>query len=117
MPIEFHGLTAPPAPAPIKVLPPIFLEDLLLWAQNFVGAEAQEVIQNGGRLGLGEDFMATVEQLYLQTSGLYLFAQNRPHAPVGTARVQQALYKLVSQLYELFRLTKSVGLPYVTPRY
>ena len=111
--IIFTGL----APPMIADLPPIFLEDLLQWAQNFVGAEAQEVIQNGGKLGLGEDFMASVEQLYVQTYGLYLFAQGQAPAPLGTARVQQALYKLVSQLKELFQLTQSIELPYVAPRY
>jgi hypothetical protein len=110
--IIFTGLVDP-----IGDLPPIFLEDLLQWAQNFVGAEAQDVIQNGGKLGLGEDFMASVEQLYVQTYGLYLFAQGQAPAPLGTARVQQALYKLVSQLQELFQLTQSIELPYVAPRY
>ena len=37
--------------------------------------------------------------------------------PIGTARVQQALYKLVSQLRELFQLSQSIELPYVAPRY
>jgi hypothetical protein len=112
-PIHFAGLGYPV----FIHLPTIFLEDLLQWAQNFVGAEAQDVIQNGGKLGLGEDFMATVEQLYVQTHGLYLYAQSQGGAPIGTARVQQALYKLVSQLRELFQLSQSIETPYVAPRY
>ena len=116
LPIEFGTLTAPAAPPAIQALPAIFLEDLLQWAQSFVSAEAPDVIQNGGKLGLGEDFMATVEQLYLQTTGLYYLALNRPNSPVGTARVQHGLYKLVAQLHELFRLTKPVELSYLDPR-
>ena len=111
-PIHFHEL-----PRAFSHLPTIFLEDLLQWAQNFVATEAPDVIQNGGKLGIGEDFMATVEQLYIQTHGLYLFAQNQGGAPLGTSRVQQALYKLVKQFKELFQLSKSVELPYVAPRY
>lgn len=107
----------PAAPAVVQDLPPIYLEDLLQWAQNFVGTEAQDVIQNGGKLGLGEDFMATVEQLYVQSFGLYLFAQAQAPAPLGIARVQQALYKFVSQLKELYQLTTTIELPYVAPRY
>jgi hypothetical protein len=112
-PIHFHGLSSPV----FNHLPTIFLEDLLQWAQNFVATEAPDVIQNGGKLGIGEDFMATVEQLYVQTFGLYLYAQAQAGAPIGTARVQQGLYKLVSQFKELFQLSKSVELPYAAPRY
>ena len=111
-PIHFAGLGHPA----FEHLPTIFLEDMLQWAQTFVGAEAPEVIQNGGKLGLGEDFMVTVEQLYVQTHGLYLYAQAQGGAPMGTARVQQALYKLVSQLKELFELAKSIELSYLFPR-
>jgi hypothetical protein len=112
--IDFQSLTT--APAIIKDLPPIFLEDLLLWAQDFVGKEAQEVIQGGGKLGLGEDFSAIIQQLYTQTYGLYLFAQSQPTAALGTARVQQALYKLVNQLGELYGLAVPVELRYIAPR-
>jgi hypothetical protein len=108
----------------ITDLPPICLEDLLQWMQNFVGAEAQEIIQNGGRLGLGEDFNAMILQLYAQAYGLYLLAYSQPTdsitaAPaIGTARVQQSLYKLVNQLLELSTMTAPpVGVPYIAPRH
>ena len=115
--IVFGSIPVAQAPPMVRDLPPIYLEDLLQWAQNFVGSEAQEVIQNGGKLGLGEDFMATVEQLYVQSYGLYVFAQAQAPAPLGTARVQQALYKFVSQLKELYQLTTTIELPYIAPRY
>jgi hypothetical protein len=34
-------------------LPPIYLSDLLRWIQDYVGAEAQDVIQNAGKFGTG----------------------------------------------------------------
>jgi len=98
-------------------LPPIYLEDLLLWMQNFVGAEAQDVIQNGGKLGLGEDFIVMCSQIYTQAAGLYLLSlHNPPIAAMGTNRVQQSLYKLATQLGDFCTMAASVGVPYIPPR-
>jgi hypothetical protein len=97
-------------------LPPIYLEDLLNWMQNFVGAEAQDMIQNGGKLGLGEDFATMMSQLYTQAHGLYLYAQKQPTAAIGTARVQQSLYKLTTQLGDLYNMAVPIGVPYAAPR-
>jgi hypothetical protein len=123
MQLIFNGLVGPAALAgpqldPVTKLPPIYLEDLLQWMQNFVGAEAQDVIQNGGKLGLGEDFTAMIAQLYTQAFGLYLFAQQPtvPSAGLSTPRVQQSLYKLATQLADLCTMTAGVGVPYIPPR-
>jgi hypothetical protein len=108
-------LTAPQSR--VLNLPPIYLEDLLLWMQNFVGAEAQDVIQNGGKLGLGEDFIVMCSQIYTQAAGLYLLSlHNPPIAAMGTNRVQQSLYKLATQLGDFCTMAASVGVPYIPPR-
>jgi hypothetical protein len=100
-------------------LPPIYLEDLLQWMKDFVGAEAQEVIRNAGRFGLGEDFITMIQQLYLQAYGLYQFAQSpiAPAAALRTGRVQQSLYKLLSQLNDLYNMAvPPIGVAYLPPR-
>jgi hypothetical protein len=100
-------------------LPPIYLADLLQWMQDFVGAEAQDVIQNAGRFGLGEDFITMIQQLYLQAYGLYEFTRggNVPDAALRTGRVQQSLYKLLGQLNELNNMVlPPIGVPYLAPR-
>jgi hypothetical protein len=96
-------------------LPPIYLSDLLRWIQDYVGPEAQDVIQNAGKFGLGEDFTRMISKLYVQAYGLYLFAQPANGA-IGTPRVQQSLYKLVIQLNELYNMAESIGVRYLAPR-
>lgn len=105
-------------------LPPIYLSDLLQWTQDYVGAEAQDVIQNAGKFGLGEDFLNMIEQLYNQAYGLYEFAANGVSSigvpappPMSTLRVQQSLYKLVLQLYTLYNMAAPpIGVTYLAPR-
>ena len=104
---------AAPLDSHISALPPIYLEDLLQWTQNFVSGEAQEVIQEGGKLGLGEDFKEMIAQLYTQAVGLFLYAQVSGGPGFGTMRVQQSLYKLASQLLALFNMADSVGVRYI----
>jgi hypothetical protein len=96
-------------------LPPIYLEDLLVWIQDFVSGEAQDVIQNGGRLGIGEDFVSMIQQLCTQAYGLYLYAQSAGTA-LQTMRVQQSLYKLTTQLWDLNNVAAPVGVSYIAPR-
>jgi hypothetical protein len=108
-----------PIPGAMVELPPIYLADLLQWMQDFVGAEAQDVIQNAGKLGLGEDFDTMIQQLYYQAYGLYQFAQSPtvPIASLGTPRVLQSLYKLVNQLNDLYNMASPpIGVLYLPPR-
>jgi hypothetical protein len=112
--IVFH--TIPSAPASVLALPPIYLEDLLMWTETFVGQEAQDAIQNGGKLGLGEDFVAMIQQLTTQAFGVYLFAQSQLGTAIGTVRVQQSLAKLATQLWDLVQFAAPVGVQYVPPR-
>jgi hypothetical protein len=102
-------------------LPPIYLSDLLQWIQDYVGPEAQDVIQNAGRFGLGEDFLGMIQQLYQQACGLYVFSTQTmlpvPPPSMSTMRVQQSLYKLVLQLYNLYGMAAPpLGVTYLAPR-
>jgi hypothetical protein len=101
--------------AKISDLAPIYLEDMLQWAQDFVGAEAQSVIQTGGKLGLGEDFIAMIRQLYYQAYGLYEVSRTSKEA-IGTARVQRSIHKLAVQLGDLYHMAKPVSVNYIPPR-
>jgi hypothetical protein len=97
-------------------LPPIYLSDLLRWVQDYVGPEAQDVIQNAGKFGLGEDFTRMISQLYLQAYGLYKFAMSANGA-LGTPRVLQSLFKLMAQLSELYNMAEPIGVRYLAPRF
>jgi hypothetical protein len=103
-------------------LPPICLSDLLQLIQDYVGAEAQDAIQNAGKLGLGEDFSGMIYQLYLQACGLYVFAQGNAVPPaitplaMNTTRVLQSVYKLTAQLYDLYNSASAIGVSYLAPR-
>jgi hypothetical protein len=97
-------------------LPPIYLEDLLIWIQTFVGQEAQDAIQNAGRLGIGQDFIAMIYQLCTQSWGVYSYAQLQVGTAIGTVRVQQSLFKLTQQLWDLYGFASSIGVPYLPPR-
>jgi hypothetical protein len=115
-----------PDPITMTPLPPIYLSDQLQWIQDYVGAEAQDVIQNAGRFGLGEDFTTMIGQLYSQAYGLYYITQHRHFPanygasplppPMSTPRVQQSLYKLVLQLRGLYNMAVSIGVTYLAPR-
>jgi hypothetical protein len=96
-------------------LPDIYLEDLLEWMHSFVGAEAQDVIQNAGKIGIGEDFNTMISQMYTQAYGLYLYSHSNPALPIGTTRVQESLYKLLNELSELYYMAAPVGEEYFLP--
>jgi hypothetical protein len=74
--------------------------------QDFVEAEAQDVIKNARKLGLREDFNTMITQIYCQAYGLYMFARSKtvPIAALSTPRVLESLYKLVNQLNDLFNM-------------
>jgi hypothetical protein len=118
--VNFAGLTPPPSGFginPFSNVPPIFLEDLLSWMQNFVTDEAPGIIQAGGKIALGEDFCSMIWELALLAWGAYLFAQGASTpAGLNTPRVQTSLQKLAAQLYELFTLAYPVGVSYLAPR-
>jgi hypothetical protein len=98
-------------------VPPIYLEDLLSWAESFVTDEAPGVIQAGGKFGLGEEFCSMIWQLSQQVYGTLLFAQGPATTPgLNTVRVLTSLQKLAGQLYELYSRAYPVGESYLQPR-
>jgi hypothetical protein len=106
-------LTDPTTSTP---LPQIFLEDLLLWVQNYVTDEAPAIIQTGGRIALGSDFAQMIWQFVIHAYATYIFAQGAGSSAIATDRVLFALSKLSGQLYELYTSAFTVGLPYLAPR-
>jgi hypothetical protein len=113
--IIFQGLPVP-ASSPVNGLPPIYLEDLLSWTENFVAGEAQDMITNGGKFGIGEDFVQMIDQLCTQAYGLYIYAQTQTGAAINTGRVQQSLYKLTAQLWDLYNFAVPVSTAYLPPQ-
>ena len=99
--------------SPLLGLPPIYLEDLLNWIQTYVGPEAQDAIQNGGKLGIGQDFTAMIYQLCTQAWGLYHYVQTQVGTAIGTARVQQSMFKLTQQLWDLYNFAFSLGVTHI----
>src|ERR1019366_6274643 len=83
-------------------LPPIYLEDLLNWIQNFVGKEAQDAIANGGKPGIGLEFITMIDQLRTQAWGLYSYAQTQvvithpTPAITSTGRLADSTNRIVS---------------------
>jgi hypothetical protein len=98
--------------SPLTDLPPIFLEDLLAWIQDFVTGEAPGIIQTGGKFAIGEDFTDVIWQLYSYTHATYIFAQGYGRA-FGTDRVLYSLHKLADKLYLLFNAARVVGVTYL----
>jgi hypothetical protein len=90
-------------------LPEIMLESLLSWIQSFVTSEGPDIIQAGGRFGIGEDFQQMVDQLYRYAHALAHFAKHSD-PPIGTERVVFALRKLARQLDRLSQMARSVGI-------
>lgn len=108
---------SPPVSTPPKLLPPIALEDLLVWIQSFVTDEAPGIIQSGGKFAIGEDFANVIWQLCNHAYATYDFAQNLPKGdPFGTDRALASLSKLAKQLYALFTAAYPVGVSYLPPR-
>ena len=90
-------------------LPDITLEALLSWIQSFVTSEGPDIIQAGGKFAIGEDFQHMVRQLHRYAHALVHSAEHS-HNAFGTERVVVALQKLARQLYELYRMARSVGI-------
>jgi hypothetical protein len=91
--------------------PAIFIEDLLLWVESFAKDEGPQLIQNAGKLGVGDGFLPIVDRL----AGLVHDAKspvNQKDLPDGyrTIRVKHSIQDLEDQLGELARLAGPVAL-------
>jgi hypothetical protein len=118
LPTDPNSLATSPSGVPLaqsNPLPPIYLEDLLSWVQNFVTTEAPPVIQDAGRLGVGTDFLKMISELVDQAYALYMVAPSLGGG-MGTGRVLQSLYKLLLRLNELYLTAAPVSVAYIGPR-
>jgi hypothetical protein len=93
--------------------PPIFIEELLTWADRFASEEAPRLIQDGGKFGV-ISFQPTLEQLRVLVRGALLQGrggeQDPARLPAGyrTTRVQRALEELADHLDEADRLADQI---------
>jgi hypothetical protein len=90
--------------------PSLFIEDLLSWTQIFAKEEGPQLIQNSGKLGVGDGFLPIVRKLH-HLVGEAREPVNKAKLPDGykTIRVQNSLRDLQDQLGELRRLAEGVS--------
>ena len=88
----------------------LFIEDLLSWIQTFAKDEGPQLIQNSGKLGVGDGFLPIVRNLRALVAQAHDPAR-QGHLPDGyrTRRVQNSLDDLETQLKELARLGGEVS--------
>jgi hypothetical protein len=91
--------------------PAMFIEDLLSWTQSFAQDEGPSLIQNAGKLGVGDGFLPVVKRLHTLV-GEARHPVNKRKLPDGyrTIRVEHSLKDLEDQLKELARLADGVKL-------
>lgn len=91
--------------------PAMFIEDLLSWAEAFAKDEGPQLIQNAGKLGVGDGFLPVVNTLTTLMTGAR-YPLNEKDLPDGyrTIRVKHTLQDLEDQLEELARLAAGVSL-------
>jgi hypothetical protein len=103
------------APPPSIALPDITLSGLLGMIQSLVTRDGPDIIETGGRFGIGEYFSVMVEQLRDYVSATIGFAQAQSYSALNTNRVLVALSKLERQLDELLATARTVGIPSLPP--
>ena len=91
--------------------PAIFIEDILSWTEAFAKDEGPLLIQNAGKLGVGDGFLPVVDKLVAVVTEAR-HPQNEADLPDGyrTIRVKHALKDLQDQLGELARMAGDVSL-------
>jgi len=91
--------------------PAMFLEDVLSWTEAFAKDEGPQLIQNAGKLGVGDGFIPVVKKLETLV-GEARHPKNIDDLPDGyrTIRVKHAMKDLEDQLAELARMAGEVSL-------
>jgi hypothetical protein len=111
-PSERQSLTLnfPPDASGIPV-PPMFLEDLLSWVENFATQEGPQLIQEGGKYAVGASFGTTAGSLLGMIQNLPRDSKTSPGVPDGffTLRVQRSLQDLTDQFQQLIGLTSNTS--------
>jgi hypothetical protein len=97
--------------------PPMFLEDLLSWIQSFSTEEGPNLIQTGGKLGVGTGFVPVVNNLSSIVQEILTSNDATKNLPQGflTKRVQRTLNDLGDQLAELSSLATAVATTKLQP--
>jgi hypothetical protein len=97
--------------------PAMFLEDLLSWIQSFSTEEGPNLIQTGGKLGVGTGFVPVVDNLSSIVHEVLKSKDATKNLPQGflTKRVQRTLNDLGDQLLELSSLATSVAATKLQP--
>lgn len=89
--------------------PAMFIEDLLSWTQAFAKDEGPQLIQNSGKLGVGDGFLPIVDKLHrLVVEAHDPVKQGKLPDGYRTIRVKNSLHDLERQLAELKRLAEGV---------
>jgi Carboxypeptidase regulatory-like domain len=93
---------------------PLFVSELLAWAERFASEEGPRLIQDGGRAGVNA-FFPTIDDLRRLVRGALIPTQDQPPAnplPAAyrTVRVQRALQELAVGLDEVARLADPLKL-------
>jgi hypothetical protein len=87
----------------------MFIEDLLSWTQAFAKDEGPQLIQNSGKLGVGDGFLPIVDKLHrLVMEAHDPVKQGKLPDGYRTIRVKNSLHDLERQLAELKRLAEGV---------
>jgi hypothetical protein len=98
-----------------KDLPAITLSGLLSMIQSLVTHDGPDIIQTGGKFGIGEYFSVMVAQLREYVSAAIRFAQTQGFSALNTNRVLVALSKVERQLIELESTAGAVGIQSLPP--
>jgi hypothetical protein len=87
--------------------PPIFVGELLAWADRFATEEGPRLIQDAGKFGV-RAFFPTIDTLRLLVRGALVPPQDPFGVPAGyrTARVQRALQELAGHLDDVAALAR-----------
>jgi hypothetical protein len=90
--------------------PAMFVEDLLAWTQTFAKDEGPQLIQNSGKLGVGDGFLPIIKKLNkLVGEARNPLQQTKLPQGFKTIRVTNSLRDLQDQIGELERLAQGVS--------
>lgn len=87
---------------------PIFLGELLAWIEDFATREGPQIIQDGGKFGVGQLFVPTVRRLHHLVAGSRRPLNRSLPAGYFTPRVRRSMQELQAQMLELWKLARPI---------
>jgi hypothetical protein len=87
---------------------PIFLGELLAWIEDFAMREGPQIIQDGGKFGVGQLFVPTTRRLHHLVAGSRRPLNRSLPAGYFTPRVRRSMQELQAQLLELWKLARPI---------